>query len=69
MNDIILKLNKRLIKKKLIELNLTQSEFANKNNIAQSTLSNVLNGRQSTTKTLNKIADGLGISVIDLLED
>lgn len=69
MNDIILKLNKRLIKKKLIELNLTQSEFANKNNIAQSTLSNVLNGRQATTKTLNKIADGLGISVIDLLED
>lgn len=69
MNDIILKLNKRLIKKKLIELNLTQSEFANKNNIAQSTLSNVLNGRQTTTKTLNKIADGLGISVIELLED
>lgn len=69
MNDIILKLNKRLIKKKLIELNLTQSEFANKNNIAQSTLSNVLNGRQTTTKTLNKIADGLGVSVIDLLED
>ncbi|EFA90439.1 helix-turn-helix domain-containing protein [Peptoniphilus lacrimalis] len=69
MNDIILKLNKRLIKKKLIELNLTQSEFANKNNIAQSTLSNVLNGRQATTKTLNKIADGLGISVIELLED
>ncbi|KGF33928.1 hypothetical protein HMPREF2134_06305 [Peptoniphilus lacrimalis DNF00528] len=69
MNDVILKLNKRLIKKKLIELNLTQSEFANKNNIAQSTLSNVLNGRQATTKTLNKIADGLGISVIELLED
>ncbi len=69
MNDIILKLNKRLIKKKLIELNLTQSEFANKNNIAQSTLSNVLNGRQATTKTLNKIAEGLGISVIELLED
>ena len=58
-----------MIKKKLIELNLTQNEFANKNNIAQSTLSNVLNGRQATTKTLNKIANGLGISVVDLLED
>lgn len=69
MNDINLKLNKRLIKKKLIELNLTQNEFANKNNIAQSTLSNVLNGRQATTKTLNKIANGLGLSVVDLLED
>ncbi|ERT56240.1 putative transcriptional regulator [Peptoniphilus koenoeneniae] len=69
MNDINLKLNKHLIKKKLIELNLTQNEFANKNNIAQSTLSNVLNGRQATTKTLNKIANGLGISVVDLLED
>lgn len=69
MNDINLKLNKRLIMKKLIELNLTQNEFANKNNIAQSTLSNVLNGRQATTKTLNKIANGLGISVVDLLED
>lgn len=69
MNDVILKLNKRLIKKKLVELNLTQNEFANKNNISQSTLSNVLNGRQATTKTLNKIADGLGVSVIDLLED
>ncbi len=69
MNDINLKLNKHLIKKKLIELNLTQNEFANKNNISQSTLSNVLNGRQATTKTLNKIANGLGISVVDLLED
>ena len=69
MNDFNLKLNKHLIKKKLIELNLTQNEFANKNNIAQSTLSNVLNGRQATTKTLNKIANGLGISVVDLLED
>ena len=69
MDDVNLKLNKHLIKKKLIELNLTQNEFANKNNIAQSTLSNVLNGRQATTKTLNKIANGLGISVVDLLED
>lgn len=69
MNDVNLKLNKRLIKKKLVELNLTQNEFANKNNLAQSTLSNVLNGKQATTKTLNKIADGLGISVVDLLED
>lgn len=69
MNDVNLKLNKHLIKKKLIELNLTQNEFANKNNVAQSTLSNVLNGRQATTKTLNKIANGLGISVVDLLED
>ena len=67
MKDFNLKLNKRLIKKKLIELNLTQNEFANKNNIAQSTLSNVLNGRQATTKTLNKIANGLGLSVVDLL--
>ena len=49
-------------------LNMTQVELAVKSGVSRTTISNLENGVESvtTTRTLNKLANALGVNVEDL---
>lgn len=49
-------------------LNMTQVELSIKSGVSRTTISNLENGAESvtTTRTLNKIADALGVNVEEL---
>ncbi len=50
------------------QLNMTQVELAIKSGVSRTTISNLENGVESvtTTRTLNKLANALGVNVEDL---
>ena len=52
------------------ETNITQTQLAQKSGIAFGTLNRILNNKQTLhPNTLQKIADALGLSLIDLMDD
>ena len=64
-----MKINSDKIKKELKRLQITQDEFAkNKLNMTRQGLGQILSREKTTFKTLNKIADVLGLDAKDLLK-
>ncbi|MCD6295928.1 MAG: helix-turn-helix transcriptional regulator [Deltaproteobacteria bacterium] len=64
-----MKINSEKIKKKLKRLKITQDEFArDKLNMTRQGLGQILSREKTTFKTLNKIADVLGMDAKDLLK-
>ena len=56
-----LSLNSIKIKKRLIELNMTQRELANKIGMNENYLTDILNGRRSGKKYMDDITKTLGL--------
>lgn len=58
------------IKRQMKELGLTQKELAQRSGLTVETVSRVLNERTPLTpNTLQKLSDGLSVSVSDLVEE
>lgn len=65
--------NLKIDKVKLVVImtrqNITVVELADKIDIARETVSAAKNGHRCSFRTVSKIADGLGVSVNDILDD
>lgn len=58
------------IKRLMAETNISQTELAKRSGIAFGTLNRILNGKQVLQpNTAKKIADALGLNLIDLMDD